>query len=105
VINNPRDLLKMTDRVRGEKKGTLQLQNYSENKYGIFRTLYTHMNWHRNSHRLAHTSQISNMYSTSHTADVEMIIQFNPVSLVMAGTSVHHGPNSGRHSIDNLYFV
>ena len=40
MINNSRDILKMAARMKNS--GTLQLQNYSENKYGIFRTLYTH---------------------------------------------------------------
>ena len=103
MIHNPRDLLKMTDRV--SKKG-LYSSKIIQKTNMAYLELYTYMNWHRNSHRLAHTSQISNMYSTSHMADVEMIIQFIPVSLVMAGTtSVNHCLNFGRLSTNTVYFV
>jgi len=75
VINTARDLLKMTERV---KKEGLYRSKIIQKTHMAYLELYAHMNWHRNSHRLAQTSQISNMYSTCHMADVEIIIQFNP---------------------------
>jgi hypothetical protein len=102
VIYNLKDLLKMIDRV--SKKG-LYSSKIIQKANMAYLELYTYINWHRNSHRLAHTSQISNMYSISHMADAE-IIQFIPVSLVMAGTtSVNHCLNSGRLSTNTVYFA
>jgi len=75
MIRNPTDLLKMVDRV--SKKG-LHRPKIIQKTNVAYLELYTYMNWHRNSHRLAHTSQISNMYLTIHMADVKMIIQFIP---------------------------
>jgi hypothetical protein len=75
MIRNPRDLLKMIDRV--SKKG-LYSSKIIQKTNVVYLELYTYMNWQRNSHRLVHTSQISNMYLTVHMADVKMIIQFFP---------------------------
>jgi hypothetical protein len=74
VIHNPRDLLKMIDRE--SKKGPDSSKIIQKTNMAYLE-LYTYMNWHRNSHSLAHTSQVS-MYLTSHMADHEMIIQFIP---------------------------
>jgi hypothetical protein len=52
VINNPRDLSKMTERV---KKGGIYRSKTIQNTNITYLDIYTHMNWHRNSHRLAHT--------------------------------------------------
>jgi hypothetical protein len=72
---NARDLLKMIDGV--SKKG-LYSSKIIQKTDVAYLELYTYMNWHRNSHRLAHTPQISNMYLTIHMAYVKIIIQFIP---------------------------
>jgi len=87
VIHNPRDLSEMTDRVR--KKGLYSSKIIQKTNMAYLET-YTYINWHRNSHTLAHTLQISNMYSANHMAGI---------------TSVNHCLNSGRLSINTVYFV
>jgi len=64
VINNPRDLLKMTGRVK--KRGTSQFQNYSESKYGIFRTLYTHEQAQKLPYTCTHLTDIQYVLDKSH---------------------------------------
>lgn len=67
------------------------------------------MNWHRNSHRLAHTLQISNMYSISYMADVEMISPIYPSVPSDGRYNIYEllpqCLNSGRLSINTVYFV
>ena len=64
----------MTDRVKKEGLYSFQI---IQKTHMAYLELYTHMNWYRNYHRLAHISQISTMYLTSLMADIEIIIQFN----------------------------
>ena len=52
VINNSRYVLKVAGSV---KKVGLYSSKIIQKTNMAYLELYTHMNWHRNSHRLAHT--------------------------------------------------
>ena len=62
------------DDRQGEKRGTLQFQNYSENTYGIFRTLYTHALVQKLPQTCTHLTDIQYVLVKSH-GRFEIIIQ------------------------------